>query len=411
MNIILLAIGDELLKGETQDKNLYWLGKFLRSIGHHLQQCVFTKDTLNDISETLTHITGGLAPNLIIVSGGLGPTKDDLTKKAIAHFLNTSLQENDEAAKMTREHYQRLGKTWTPELNYYHLIPKNVTPVKNQAGLAPGLFISKNGTSILCAPGVPREFESMVRDFFHGHYREIIKENTGHLYIKTRGVPEEKIFNEISPSLWKDLENFGVISSYPRLTGIDILIDQIEESNIEKIKCLPSVKLIEPYIWQFGNLSLEEYIIKKLKEKSLSVATAESCTGGLVASLLTDVAGSSEVFIGSIVSYSNDIKIDELNVSAISIEKEGAVSEIVAKEMAIGARERFDVDISVSTSGIAGPGGGSTEKPVGTVAVGISFNGGNYSKIYLLRNEGRHQTKSRFAVCALLSLLHFVEKI
>ena len=135
------------------------------------------------------------------------------------------------------------------------------------------------------------------------------------------------------------------------------------------------------------------------------MATAESCTGGLVASSLTDVSGSSEVFIGGIVSYSNDIKMDELDVSPIDIEKHGAVSEEVAKQMALGVREKYDVDISVSTSGIAGPGGGSVEKPVGTIAVGVSFKSGSFSKMYQLRNEG---VKNERPLCRLCSI-KFIE--
>ena len=278
------------------------------------------------------------------------------------------------------EHYQRFGKKWSPELNYYHLIPEGVTPINNPKGLAPGLFCTHKKTSIICAPGVPKEFNSMIEEFFHHHYREIINPETCYLYLKTRGVPEEKIFNEIAPSLWDELSSFGAVSSYPRLTGIDILVDQIKLEDKEKIKELPSVKLLSPYIWQVGNLSLEEFVINKLKEKNISVATAESCTGGLVASMLTDVSGSSDVFIGTVVSYSNDIKMDQLDVSPIDIEKYGAVSEQVAKQMAIGVRERFDVDFSVSTSGIAVPRRGNKRKTCGHYCGGGQFFKGRLRK-------------------------------
>ncbi|MAW07859.1 MAG: hypothetical protein CME61_06195 [Halobacteriovoraceae bacterium] len=406
-----MAIGDELLKGETQDKNLYWFGQFLRSIGHQLEGSLVCKDTTEEISNGLNLIINNTSPELIVVSGGLGPTKDDVTKMGIKDFLKTDLIEDEKTKEYVTDHYQRYGKTWDPNLNHYHMIPKGVAPVKNPCGLAPGLFFHSDKTSILCAPGVPREFEFMVKEFFHGHYKEKINANANHIYIRTRGVPEEKIFNEISPNLWDELSQVGSVSSYPRLTGIDILVDQIDDAQVEKIKELPSVKLLSPFIWQIGNLELNEYVIKKLKEKNLTVATAESCTGGLVASSLTDVSGSSDVFIGSIVSYSNDIKMDHLEVSPLTLEKKGAVSDEVAKQMAIGVREKFDVNISVSTSGIAGPSGGSLEKPVGTVAVGISFSGGDFSKTYVLRDEGRTKTKKRFTTCALLSLLHFIETI
>jgi len=411
LKISLLAVGDELLKGETQDLNLFWLGKFLRSVGHQLNNCVFCSDTTDQINREIENLIQKNQPDLIIISGGLGPTIDDVTKKSLAKLLGKTLKENKKAAQMVEEHYQRFGKKWSPELNYYHLIPEEVTPINNPTGLAPGLFCHYKNTSIICAPGVPKEFNSMITEFFHHHYREKINPKTDRLYIKTRGVPEEKIFKEIAPNLWTELSQFGQVSSYPRLTGIDILIDQIDEKEIEKIKNLPSVKNLSPYTWQIGNQSLEELIVQKLKEKNLTVATAESCTGGLVASHLTDIPGSSDVFIGSIVSYSNDIKMDELDVSPIDIEKYGAVSEEVAKQMAQGVREKFDVDLSVATSGIAGPGGGTAQKPVGTIAVGVSFKSGSFSKIYQLRDEGRKKTKDRFVACALLSLLNFIEKI
>ena len=408
MKIGLVVIGDELLKGETQDRNLFWIGKYLRSIGHRLSETVIIPDTLKEISTTLSKFHESY--DLTIVSGGLGPTKDDRTKQALSLFSG-ELKESSEAAELVKKHYDRRGLTWHPERNHYHFIPENISPVHNPVGLAPGLYSHQNGRHLLCAPGVPREFEKMIPEFMEERLSHLLARKTDYVYIKTAGVPEERIFGEISPTLWSELEQFGEVSSYPRWTGIDILVDGLDPSRLNELTSIEALERLSPYTWHIGKLDLHEMLVKKLMELNQTVATAESCTGGLLASFLTDVSGSSNVFMGSVVSYSNDIKMDELGVSPELIENHGAVSAEVAEAMAIGAKKKFDVDYAMSTSGIAGPNGGTKDKPVGTVAIGLATPEGSTSKIYHLPDLGRLENKKRFAVRAMFSLVKAINKI
>ncbi|OIQ15840.1 MAG: hypothetical protein BM556_16185 [Bacteriovorax sp. MedPE-SWde] len=408
-----IIIGDELLSGKIQDLNLKWLADFILPTGFKLNSSEIIGDDEEQIIATLDQTLKN--NDAIIVTGGLGPTKDDKTKSVLANFLGVDLEESQEAIEVVSQHYERFDKTWTKENNSYHFLPKGVTPLNNPQGLAPGLMAEVNGKLIFCTPGVPREFQKMTEEVVYPILSTRLKSEATQLEIfniRTVGIPEEKIFHEICPGLWEQLEEYGSVSSLPHTMSVDITLrlskdNQLENKKKKILEILRSTPIWES-IWQIGNIPLPQYIVEKAKEKNLTIAFAESCTGGLASSKVTDVSGSSSVFMGGVVTYSNDSKINLLGVKEETISSDGAVSANVAYEMANGARIKLDADIAISFTGIAGPGGGTEKKPVGTVGIGWSTASETKSKIYNFRGD-RLKLKERFMTKGLFKLLRIIE--
>lgn len=413
MTIELIIIGDEILNGRTLDANLAWMAPWLFQKGLNLGHVTMVRDEPTQMIEAMT--TAWKRSKIIITSGGIGPTLDDLTKAIMAEFAGKTLGEDANARAIVEKNYKRIDRDWTPQTNAYHLIPKDFIATDNPAGLAPGLVYINEGKALMAAPGVPKEFAVMVEKVFFPLLESKgfnLIGDQGQVVIRTFGVPEEKIFGELCPTLWKDLERFGKVSSLPHITGVDILVTFAGEANKteyqKEIKNIVEATSLVPHVWQWGTLSLEEYIIQKAKKLGKTICFAESCTGGLVASKITDISGSSEVFLGSVVSYANSAKEDFLHVSDRDIKKFGAVSEQVAQAMAQGAREKFKADYCVSFSGIAGPSGGTLEKPVGLVCQGFSSATKLVSRSLTFKGD-RQKLKERFAMSGLFWLLKELE--
>lgn len=365
MNISLLTIGSELLNGKVQELNTHTLSKLVIQFNFVLVNSLSVIDSKEAIHSAIDYLSE--CSDVIIISGGLGPTKDDITKDTLI---------------------DKFGNTFTT--------------IANHNGVAKGLIFD-NKVKVVATPGVPAEFNTMI-------LKEVIpflnlkSKNNNQVIFKTYKMGEAKIFNELCPSLWTDLEDFGDVSSLPVLSGVNIGVNLKDVSKKDElINFVKSTKL-NKLIWNIGPESLEEVIINKAKSKKLKIGFAESCTGGLVSSKITDVSGSSSVFWGSVISYSNDVKKKSLNVDGESLKDHGSVSVEVAKEMAYGARRTLGVDIAISTTGIAGPNGGSENKPVGTVCIGISTK--NKTEAFRLEFKGNREIlKERFAKAALYKLL------
>jgi nicotinamide-nucleotide amidase len=408
LHVTLLVIGDEILYGRTTDLNGAWLSKFLFKNGLYFKNMIFVRDQESDIKEALKNAL--LQSDIVITSGGIGPTLDDKTKKILAEYFDKKIIERDNVASIVDENYRRFGREWIRSLNYYHYFPEDFIAINNPKGLAPGLGFYKNQKLVLAGPGVPREFQAMneweflpiIKKYFQDKFQE-----NQQVVVRTRSIPEEKI-------LWMELSNFGSVSSLPHTIGIDIVVsftgtteDQIVI--LEKIKQIISTTPLEEYVWQYGNDPLPISILNLAKEKQLTFAFAESCTGGLCSSKITDLSGSSEVFYGSVISYDNSVKINELNVLVSTLDKFGAVSLECAKEMALGVKNKIKVDIGISITGIAGPTGGSSEKPIGTVVIGICY--GDTLESYRYQFPGdRIRLKERFSDMALYHLLCAIKK-
>lgn len=422
LNISIIAIGDELLNGRTRDTNAHWLSHFLFERSMNLCAINIVGDDEEQLARTLQLQLA--QSDVVITSGGVGPTIDDKTKNILANFFNQKLVKNEEAANVTKANYLRRQKSWEKGKNHYDLFPEKFFPVNNPQGFAPGLGYlfeeHKKPKLVLSAPGVPREFRAMMEEEFlpliKKHFSHKLSENY-QTVIRTHSIPEETIFFELCPTLWQELEAFGKVSSLPHIVGIDIVVthnlhtkDEYLKAEKKLIAHLKESKLNE-FIWQFGNLSMTELLLLKAREKKITFSFAESCTGGLCSSKFTDLTtGSSAVFWGSVVSYDNSVKEAILGVKSDTLKNFGAVSTQTAEEMCEGVKNRLKTTIGISTTGIAGPSGGSEKKPVGTIAIGVSSPLGTRSHLYHFVGD-RQRLKDRFSETALLELLFEIEKL
>lgn len=408
LSVIMLVIGDEILNGRTKDLNASFLTQYLFKVGLHLHKIEFVRDDEIDFSEALKRSL--LTADIVVTSGGIGPTLDDLTKKCLADFFKKPLKINADVEKVIHQNYQRFGRAWEPTHNFYHHFPESFLAFNNPKGLAPGLgfFDQNTETLVLSAPGVPREFEAMMEEEFYPYIEKHFKNRLQKTYqtvVRTHSAPEEKIFGEIAPHLWSELEKFGKVSSLPHIIGIDIVVTYTgdESTHLHHQKAIKEIfekSKMAKFVWQYGNLELNQLLLNTLIEKNLTIGFAESCTGGLTSSKITDLNGSSTVFMGSVVSYSNEVKQNILGVKASTLEKFGAVSIECAEEMASGLREKLHVDIAVSITGIAGPTGGSAEKPVGTVCYAVATKNSVKSEKQNMPGD-RKRKKDRFSEFAL----------
>lgn len=411
MKAKVIIIGNELLYGRISDINGPWLAKWLDSEGIELDEILIVKDDTDDLLSTFKRAWE--TADLVITSGGIGPTLDDMTKPLMAKFFNKKLIPSEEAASLVIENYKYYDRSWTPELNTYHHIPEDFIVTRNPKGLAPGLVYQNDGKMMMAAPGVPRELQAMVeieflpiiKNYYTSQFQK--KHRT---VIRTHRIPEEKIFGELCPTLWEDLSKFGSVSSLPQIIGVDIIIEMKEEvaqKNDELIRKYIEKSPLNEHVWQWGNLKLPELVVKEARAKKIKFSFAESCTGGLTASRITDIPGSSEVLISSLVTYSNDAKTNILGVGGQVIKKYGAVSEEVVKEMVIGVRDISGADLALAFSGIAGPTGGSSEKPIGTLALAWANKSEVHSEVFHFSGD-RERLKLRFSEIGLFKLLQMI---
>lgn len=415
LSVSMIIIGDEILNGRTTDLNGTWLTKYLFKRGLQFKAMRFIRDDVDEINNALTAALQ--ESDIVITSGGIGPTLDDKTKNTLANYFGKKIVESPDVAQVVTENYIRFGRTWTKETNHYHFFPEDFVATPNPKGLAPGItYFSPEKKLVMAGPGVPREFTEIVeQEFFpliKKHFIERFEDNF-QTVIRTQGVPEEKIFFELCPTLWSDLEQFGKVSSLPHTIGIDIVISYHgdEKSHLvtqQKIKDLIMSTPLKDNVWQWGNVSVAELVFDKAKNKKCTFAFAESCTGGLASSKITDLPGSSAVFYGGVISYDNSIKERVLKVKSQTLKDFGAVSIETATEMAIGVRELLKVDYAVSISGIAGPTGGTPEKPKGTVAIGFASKDKSGAHLFLFPGD-RIRLKDRFSDKALLTLLELMD--
>ena len=401
----LITIGDELLIGQVVDTNSAWMGRELNNIGIEVLRIVSVRDREEEILEAIDNAMKRV--NIVLVTGGLGPTKDDITKQTLCKYFNTELIFSEEVF----ENVKRVlaGKIPMNKLNKGQaMVPKNCTVINNPVGSASVSWFERDGKVLVSMPGVPQEMttvmaESVLPKLHERFQTDVIMHQTFLVQHYPESVLAEKLeaWEVALPDCIKlaYLPKLGIIRM--RLTGRGHDRKEVETLlNREKAKL---ETILGEDIFSEEDTPLEVIIGELLKKRKLTVSTAESCTGGSIAERLTSIAGSSEYFNGSIVAYSNEVKKDLLYVSSETLEKYGAVSEETVIDMVKGAMKALKTDCAVATSGIAGPGGGTPEKPVGTVWIAAGYK--NEIRTYKQEtNRGRAMNIERAGNNALLML-------
>jgi nicotinamide-nucleotide amidase len=375
MKAQIITIGDELLIGQTIDTNSAWIGSELSKLGFDVCRKISVHDLRADILAALKEAQG--KSDVILITGGLGPTSDDITKQTLCEFFNTRLVVNIEVLEMIEEMMKRRGFAMNQNNRRQAEVPESCMVLKNIAGTAPGMWLERDGTVFVSMPGVPHEMKyimtaHVIPELKKRYTRQVII----HRNIMTYGAPEARLAELLAgfeASLPAEirlayLPSAGIIKLRLTGTGADIepLNDKIEEQVGKLYRTIPEL------IYGENEDSLEIVIGKLLRERGQTLCTAESCTGGKIAQMLTSVPGSSQYYKGSVIAYDNNVKKELLGIADETIGKYGAVSEEVVAGMAEGARNLLKTDFSVATSGIAGPDGGTESKPVGTICIAVS---------------------------------------
>jgi len=402
MKAVIVSIGDEILTGLIPNNNAAFIAEKLTGIGISVDKIITVGDNESEIircfQENFEH------SDLLIATGGLGPTHDDITRSAICKFFSVKLIQNDEVRKNVEHFLKERNRNWSDAAENQTYIPEGATAIPNKYGTAAGELFSKNGKILIVLPGVPYEMESMMVDFVIPYLLKLPDRKAIILRtFMTTGIPESELANKLKNILPKFSKiKFAYLPSplgvRLRLIASDVDSEKSQQQINEAEKMIRSVA--KKYIYSVDDEPLEEVIGRLLTEKNLKIAVAESCTGGLISHRLTNIPGSSLYFERAVIAYSNKTKIDILNVPEELITSHGAVSSEVAEAMATGIRKLAGTDIGLSTTGIAGPGGGSNEKPVGLVWIGYADAKSVFSRKFLF-GEGRIRVKERASQAAL----------
>ena len=406
MKIGIITIGSELLNGLRIDTNAHWIARNVILFGGEVVSKTSILDQEEDIFIALDNF---LKRNIemIIITGGLGPTHDDITAKSLYKYFEDTPSLDISYWEKLKDRFIKKGYDESNLNKSQALIPTRGDIIANSKGTARGLYFKSNNAKIVALPGVPNEMKSMMRNSVLTMIQKSSKISMNYKILRTTGIYESQLFNILSEHIDK-YSNVNV-AFLPSYLGVDIRISsKYKKSYISLLETIQSK--IGDYIFSEDNVSLEEVVAKTLIHNKITISTAESCTGGLISDRLTNVPGVSSVYIGGLVAYSNIQKINLLEVKEKTLLNHGAVSEKTAIEMASGARKRFDSDVGISTTGIAGPEGGSPEKPVGLVYIGFSSK--TISKSYKFKfNHDRITNKMISSQVALNILRKNIAKL
>jgi nicotinamide-nucleotide amidase len=378
MNVIVISIGDELLIGQTVNTNASWIGQEISKIGGNILEGLTISDKAQEILTTVEYSIN--KADVIIITGGLGPTKDDITKHTLASYFDTELEIHQPTLDKITAYFSMRKRPMLESNIQQAALPKDCTILSNNYGTAAGMWFEKNGKIVISLPGVPYEMKGIMSEEVFPRMKERFQLNSMyHKTILTQGIGESFLAEQLTE--WENrvrAEGFGL--AYLPSPGIVKL--RISSPNGEQDKAiiedyLSEVKNTLPEaVFGYENENLPEIIGKLLRENNLKIGTVESCTSGLLANQIVSVSGASDYFEGSLLTYSYKLKEEVLGISNSTLVENGAVSEIVALQMAEKGLEKLDVDICLSTTGIAGPLGGTDDKPVGLVWIGLATKNG-----------------------------------
>lgn len=411
MQVDIITIGDELLIGQVIDTNSAWMGQELNKEGFYVNRITSVSDDHEEILSVLRETTE--RSKIVLITGGLGPTRDDITKNTLCDFFHTKLVRNEQVLTDVKTFLTGRVKNLNQLNQDQALVPESATVIRNPVGTAPILWFTYNGGVVVSMPGVPSEMKHAMRHEILPRLRKLF--DTGFVEHKTvliHNIPEAVLAEMLSG--WEDaVPEFIKVAYLPSPGKIRLRLSakgndqQLLKSAIQK-----SVDALQPIIgdniYAEEDQSIGEVIINQLKQQHKTVSLAESCSGGLMAHLITAVPGASEVFKGSLVAYSNEIKNRVLGVNKADLDQYGAVSRQVVEQMAKGAVGVFKTDFAVATSGIAGPSGGSKDKPVGTVWIAWASADKVVSECFQL-GQMRDRVIMRAADTGLIRLKKLIE--
>ncbi len=413
MKAQIITIGEEILIGQIVDTNSAWIAENLNLLGISVDKIISISDKKEQIISTLQQTNQ--EADLVIITGGLGPTNDDITKQTLAEYFESEMVLSEEVLGDVKKIIGARGSQML-DLNVNQaMVPKNCKVLRNPKGTAPGMWFEKNNTVFISLPGVPFEMKAILQE--EGFFEIQKKFKTPHILhktIHTTGIPESQLAHILSD--WENNLHKNINLAYLPSPGdiklrLDILgenreeIEDILNKEIEKL-----FKIIPENIFGYNQDTLEGVVGELLLLNQLTLSTAESCTGGKIASLITSISGSSRYFKGSVVAYSNEVKNKILGVKEADLEEFGAVSEQVARQMAEGVRKLLNTDIGIATTGVAGPTGGTKDKPVGTVWIAVALKEQTFAIKYIFGNA-RNRNIIHSATSALNFLRNLLTKI
>lgn len=411
-NVQIICIGDELLIGQVINTNAAWLGSKLTHLGFNVINTVVIKDNEEEIIKCLNNIDKNIS--LAIFTGGLGPTTDDITKNTFCKYFGSELVRNNEIENHIKQIFEN-RKLPVTETNLKQAdVPNNCEVLFNNLGTAPGMIFNKNNLTVISLPGVPFEMKYIIENEAVNYLKK--KFDLKELFsetVVTTGIAESFLSDKLIE--WEEnLKSNKISIAYlPKPGMVRLRITSEKEKNEGKKDVLEAItelhNIIPNKIYCVGDFSPEEYIGILLQKNNLTLCTAESCTGGYIAHLITSIAGSSKYFKGSVIAYSNEVKENILKVDSFILNLKGAVSIEVVKAMAENVRKILNTDYSIAVSGIAGPDGGTLEKPVGTVCIAVATKCKTITKKELFGND-RLRNIERTAISALNMLKLLIEE-
>jgi nicotinamide-nucleotide amidase len=402
----IITIGDEILIGQVVDTNSAWMAQQLNMAGIRVKQISSVSDDRQHILTALDEAKG--RADIILITGGLGPTKDDITKKTLAEYFGVGMVENEEALANVSRIFAKYNRPLLGINKLQAQVPENCEVILNKNGTAPGMWFNIEGKVYMSMPGVPFEMMYMMEEQVIPKLKSIFKLPViVHKTILTAGEGESFLAERIA-DIENDLPPYIKLAYLPKLGQVRLRLsadgdnEAVLKSEVEKFAARITERIGKIAIAQ-EDIPIEKAILNFMADRGLTLSVAESCTGGYISHLLTQHAGSSQVFLGGAVTYSNPLKEKLLGVKHETIEQFGAVSEETVKEMAEGALANFASDYAVAVTGIAGPDGGTPDKPVGTVWIAAAGSGKTFIKKFTFGNK-RTQNIERSAITALSML-------
>ncbi|RYY64790.1 MAG: competence/damage-inducible protein A, partial [Chitinophagaceae bacterium] len=395
VNVSIITIGDELLIGQVIDTNSAWIAQQLNKAGIHVKRRVAVGDVWEEIWKAIDDEFA--TADVLLLTGGLGPTADDITKPLLCKYFDGKLVKDEAAYENVRYLFEEVFKRDFTERNKKQAdVPDTCTVLQNKRGTAPGMLFRKNGKILVSMPGVPNEMQGMItNDVIPLLVSEFKPGKIAHRTLLTFGIGESMLadliqdFEEALPVNIKlaYLPNYGMVRLRLTAQGVES-VDELVEQKFEELK-----QLVQEFLVTDMDEPMESVVGKLLLAKNKTISTAESCTGGLIAQQLTSMSGSSAFYNGSVVSYSNKVKSKVLGVNEIILEEQGAVSEAVVLQMLKGVLETIGTDFGLAVSGIMGPNGGSEEKPVGTVWIAVGDNKTQITQKFHFRFDRQRNTQ------------------